>query len=41
MGIITEQRSGMYGIYNAYFYSREAQLFMLEHIEEIVARWKR
>ena len=40
-GITTEQRIGRYGEYKAVFYSPGVQKFMLEHIDEIVAMWKK
>ena len=35
IGMYTETRQGQYGEYTAVYYSREAQRFLLDHLEEI------
>lgn len=37
IGIYTEMRQGQYGEYAAVYYGREAQQFLLDHLEEIFA----
>ena len=41
LGITTEFRSGQHGMYKAVLYGEEGQKLMIEHIEEIIARWKK
>ena len=37
IGLYTETRQGQYGAYMAVYYSREAQQFLLDHLDEIFA----
>ncbi len=37
VGIMTEQRTGQYGTYTAVLYNEEAQRFILDHIDAIIA----
>ena len=40
LGITSEFREGRYGMYKAVLYGEGAQKLMIEHMEEIVGRWK-
>ena len=40
IGISEEERVAMHGTYMAILYSPQAQQFLLEHLDEIVAHWK-